>query len=495
MKSLSLIGSVLFLFSSQAWADLEVKMHFSPIANLVYQLDCVSETIKHCSRHAYEDLWHSEFLKNAEDQKQIDNWSELANRYNSSVDLESEESYAKTGRVDAIQLSTKLRIASFQSASIEEYFNRLDLVVIPKDRQKFEAVIRYFYPRFEKWWSKTAEPTGKTFTKEMGALLVRPDILKKLKDYAHFYQAALPQEFEIHFNLFYRPDFKEPTRGQQIENYSVSEFLPSEKPVDRVDVIIHELCHFYYGISSDEAFVKFRASFKNLHKAEALGAYNLFNESIATALGNGMINKLNMAPMQWQKYLAKPLSFYNDYYIDRAAKATMPWLEEWLTENKTIFDPQFVEKYVSTLKETFGTALAAPKLLLNELVFVGDGRFEKRFRAEINKAIGSTSLHSSEGDWDDDRTLKSYKAHQDLNALFIIHPKSLDLLKDEGILSEDQFKEFKTELKDKGRIIYSFEKKSGATTFIISAPSFEECLTKLNLLVGMKTGFTGVFAQ
>lgn len=60
--------------------------------------------------------------------------------------------------------------------------------------------------------------------------------------------------------------------------------------------------------------------FEEVGKIEARGAYNLVNKTFATALGNGMINKLNMAKKRWNNYSSQEQSFYNNYFIDKSAK-------------------------------------------------------------------------------------------------------------------------------------------------------------------------------
>jgi hypothetical protein len=61
---------------------------------------------------------------------------------------------------------------------------------------------------------------------------------------------------------------------------------------------------------------------------------------------------------EFESYLATRQSFYNNEAIDRAAKASLPWLDEWLKNKRTINDPQFVREYISVLENSFGEELA-----------------------------------------------------------------------------------------------------------------------------------------
>lgn len=488
-----LFTALILFISRVSFAEIKVRIHFSPVANLVYQLDCISNELPHCSRATYKDLWQEHFTKGPEDEALIKNWGELMSRYSPELEFEESKIRLISGRFEGVKLATKIRIASFQSSTLPDYFNRLDLVVISRDRAKFEKVVTHFYPRFEKWWNKTALPKGKDFTKKTDGLLKRRDISKRLGQYANFYEVNLPKDYVVHFNLFYRPDFEEATSGQQIENYSVAEFLPSEKPVDRIDVIIHELCHFFFENATDEKFASMQKGFETSVRIGARGAYNLINETLATTLGNGLINKLTMEKRKWEKYSATPQSFYNSYSIDKAAKATLPWIEQWLTENRTLYDTQFVDKYMTALEQALGNELAAPKLMLNEMVLVADGKFDGKFRDTVRKAMRASSMYTSEGNWSDERTLKSYRENSNLSALFIVHPENINQLKDKNILSSTDLESIKKALKEKGKLIYSFRRTQNAPAYVLSAPTYDDTLKLVEKLAEIKQGFIGAW--
>ena len=115
MKLIFLITS---LFASTAvFADIKVKLHFTPTANLVYQLDCISEVLPHCSRATYQDLWKNNFFKTDADQDLVKSWSDLMTRYSPELEFERPKEKPNTGRFEGVKLTTKARIASFQSTT------------------------------------------------------------------------------------------------------------------------------------------------------------------------------------------------------------------------------------------------------------------------------------------------------------------------------------------------------------------------------------------
>lgn len=492
MKVIWFFIAAIFLHGT-ARADIKFKLHFSPIANLVYQLDCISGELLHCSRNSYTDLWKKNFIKGSEDQALIKDWGELMNRYRFELELEESKEKTVSGRPESVRLSTKIRIASFQSSTMDEYFSRLDLVVSPKDRIKFEKIVRIIYPRFEKWWKATALPKGKGFASKIESLLVSREIANKLQQFSQFYAVELPDNYYVHFNLFYRPDFEEATTGEQIENYSVAEFLPSEKPVDRIDVIIHELCHFFYNNSTDENRAALQKNIELSGGFEGRVLYSLLNETLATTLGNGLINKLTMTKERWERYSSNELSLYNNYHIDKAAKVILPWMEEWINKGRNLYEPQFVSDYVLSLKKAFGAELSAPRLMLNEFALIADNKYGGKFGDAVRKFVGASSMHISEGKWSDDRLLRNYKKNKNQNVLVIVHPSNLNQLKDKGILSGSDFDQIKNQYKNNEQIIYSFKRTSSAQGYVIAAPSYEKTIELIEKIGSLRQGFEGAY--
>lgn len=123
MKVLALFF-LIALFHQRVFADIKVELSFSPIANLVYQLDCISGAIHTCSADVYQELWERNFIRGEEDREKIKAWRQLVNRYRSGIELEQANQGMVTGRFEGVHLATKIRIASFQSMSMDEYFSR-----------------------------------------------------------------------------------------------------------------------------------------------------------------------------------------------------------------------------------------------------------------------------------------------------------------------------------------------------------------------------------
>ena len=491
---------ILFLFLpfplKLSWANdsnnMVIKVNYSPVANFIYQIDCLSQHVLSCSRKNFKTLWEKKFVRSRLDRTLIKQWALLMGRYSSKLEFEKSK-LIFIGRFQEVKLSTKARIASFQSEDLKEYFSRLDLVMTPQDKAQAKRIITHFFPRYMKWWKQEGEKWRMVFAKETETLLRSQKIATKLKQFSHFYEVSLPSGYEIILNLFYRPDLvKENMKGEQIDNYLTVEFSPSDKPIDKTGIVIHELCHFFIENATLKKLSSLKKRFVKYGTVSSIGAYNLLDETLATALGNGLIKKTNYNTEQWQKYLSRERSFYDDYHINRAAKAILPFLGRWLDKGKTLYDGNFVANYVKILNQEFGSELIAPKLILNELVLVTDGQYKKNFSKPVQKAFRVRSMYSSQGSWDDPRLLKTYRRNLRMSAMIIVHPKNIDEIRNKKILNSTHFKSMKEKFQSKSQVVFSTKRSSMFSLFIIIAKDSGRVIQSINQLAGRKEGFSGV---
>lgn len=487
-------AAILLFISLKSFGKIQTQVNYSPIANLVYQMDCHTGKI-HCSRKNIQKLWADEFLKTPEDKENLKKWDSIMSRYDQSMDLgEQQKSNSPAPRYSGISFYSKIRLASLQSKDRSEYFNRLDLVLTSADRTTIQNIVNHFYPAFEKWWFKVAAFKGKIFVDKTEALLKKSSVNEKLDQFSHFYATTLPDKYLVTLNLFFRPELvQEPTSGEQIENYAVIEFMEKEDPRDRIDVIIHELCHFLYYSGSEVQLADLKKSMAAI-KPHGIAAYNLLNEAIATTLGNGIINRVMMSEESWKRHISTPNSFYYDYFTDTAAKALLPWLEEWLKKNKTIYDKNFSKEYYALLEKTFGQELGAPQLLFKEMFLFSDTGYEDTsFRTYVRKALRVNSQYSSEGDLSQAEHLKSYFEHGSINAILIVHPSHLERLKALKVVTEAQLTALKKSYKDKKMVLHALNTPNQRAVYILVGQNSAVVQKLIDQLQQMKTGFVSTY--
>ena len=68
-------------------AQIQVRVKFNEIANLTYQLDCVSDLQIPCSRSNLGELWNREFLKSNSDRLMLKEWARVRDRYQQEVEV------------------------------------------------------------------------------------------------------------------------------------------------------------------------------------------------------------------------------------------------------------------------------------------------------------------------------------------------------------------------------------------------------------------------
>lgn len=450
------------LLSQTANAQFRVKVRFEEIANLTYQLDCVGNLPINCGVGNLGELWNSEFLKTGEDRLMLKEWERLRDLYSQNVQLGKASS--------SLSQFDKFRIAGFQATGAEDYAARLDLLTNPADRRLFERVIRHFQPAFKRWWQREAVKSGDSFAKQTDALLRSPKIFGRIKQFYDFYASVLPADYEISFNLLYIPGaVKEPSSGQQLQNYSLVEFKAKERPAQRIDIAVHELTHFFYDNLPPESYDKLRAAFYAENRASAIPAFNLLNETLATAFGNGMIARAVTPPAEFEKYLATKKSFYNNEVIDRAAKAVLPWLDEWLKNKRTINDAEFVNQYIAILERAFGEELLRPRLYLSEMFLFVDKKYGVSMRRNVRRTLETASLYASEGSLADENILDSFKSQPRLNSVFIVHPDNVEELLKNKIISEAQVKQIRNEYDAKQAVLFGAERAPLTYIYIVVA--------------------------
>jgi hypothetical protein len=491
MKQIHCFFLLLFLIifvSIDTPAQFQARVKFGEIANLTYQLDCVANLPISCSGGNLGELWKREFLKSDEDRRMLKEWARLRDVYSQSVRL------GKAGETSSsVSLFDKIRIAGFQPVSVEDYAARLDLLTNPADRRLFERVVRHFQTSFNDWWRREAFKSGDNFAKQTDALLRSPKIFGQVKKFYNFYAPVLPADYEISFNLFYIPDtVKEPSSGQQLQNYSLMEFKAKERPAQRVDIAVHELCHFFYDNMPPENYDKLRAAFYAENRAGAIPAFNLLNETLAAAFGNGMIARTVTPPAEFKKYVAAKQSFYNNAAIDRAAKASLPWLDEWLKNKRTINDAEFLSQYISLLEKAFGADLLKPKLYLSEMFLFVDKKYGGSMRRSVRRTLETASLYASEGSLSDENILNSFTNEPLLNSLFIVHPDNIAQLSEKKIITETQLKQIQSEYDEKQAVLFGKERNRFTYTYIVIAKDADGAY-KLIEKLAVANQFQGVF--
>jgi len=370
--------------------QLTLDIDAAPLPNLTYQLDCMAKLMP-CSADAYRALW-SEWQWSADDEKALATWAEIHQRYQGSIRLRDERrsnlGYPLEPR--GPNVASRLRHAGLVATDIASYRSHLALLVLPADADAATQVLTRFWPRFEKWWKTKALKQLSSFLQAMTTLIAKKDLLTFIEKAESFYEADLPSGFHIPMHLMFRPVGKGATHGQQLEQHSIVEVVEGEKPEGRVDVVAHELFHFFFWSRSGPKTEALMKAFIDAPAPESLMALGLLNEALATALGNGLVAKRVLTTEKFDAQLKKPNALYNDPAIDSDAKQLLTPVEMLLAEGKTISSAEFVNAQIGAASANGAT----PSHYLRTMQLFFDPEFTDVTGA-LRRAVFANSVWSS----------------------------------------------------------------------------------------------------
>lgn len=385
-------------------SSFDFQIQVSEISNLVFQLDCLAGGLtSSCSTEAYRELWQTQLKWSERDETQLARWRELRRKYQKTIDFDDQKNARREYPDDLafsankIVLSRKQAMASLLSKTLEEYQSNLGLLVMPADLAGFAEVIAHFEPRFQMWWNTQAKKQLDAFAGELSEIIKQKALVDFSVRVAKFYDARLPADHIVYVHLIARPKSKtRGTFGTQIENHAVIETVEGEDPKNRVDVILHELYHYFYSLMPAARKSELHKAFVSAKDIHSLSAYNVFDEALATAIGNGLVARMVKSEADFQKSFVKNEGFYNDYFIDRVGKRLLPLAERRIAEGKPI-DASFVAEYLQIAKQALGDRVSSPLLALKSTVLVFEDLSLRPLVEDFVKAVRPRTTLASVG--------------------------------------------------------------------------------------------------
>lgn len=494
-KKIAFYFVILPFFLQHATAsELRFEVRVSPVSNLVYQLDCMAKIIR-CSSSVYEELWNKKLKWVAADQNFLTTWKEVRSKYQGEIRLNKQPIKpfdlpwsGPTG----IQLGDKFSITTYHAKDKQDLKMRLESLASPSDIEKIDAILSHFEPRFVKWWKSSAQASLSDFKKALNRKVNQLEIQKKLNEFAKFYEAEYPKNYLIYINLFYRPVSKtKGTFATVYENHAAVEVIPGEKVANILDVVIHEICHFFHSSASEEKKRQLLSKFANSSDPIALATHNILNEALATAFGNGIAAELWMDSKHYKTRANKASGFYNDIAIDAAAKSLIPMLKEDIQEGKTLYSPKFTERAILNLENGMPMLIQEPARLLTELAAIYEPEFAEAVHSGIRSKLRG-GFYAREG-FGKDSSWETLKTYPKLNTIFFISPDSLKQLKNRGQwVPEKDLAALKEHHKKNKSFVYAIERYPSTYTFLVAAKTSLGIEKEFNRLLGAKQRFNGV---
>ncbi|WP_409416762.1 hypothetical protein [Flavobacterium sp. PS2] len=279
-----------------------------------------------------------------------------------------------------------------------------------------------------------------------------------------FYNSSWDNSIPFNVAFYPLPNSKGFTAQAFCNNFisAIQTDLTSYK--DLFSVMLHETYHIIYDEQSLEVKTDINTYFKENKSKCSNYAYQLMNEVLATALGNGHV---------YEKLDGKidTGDWYNKKYINLMAKQIYPLVTEYINQKKPI-DKNFIDTYINLYETNFPD-------WINELNNIMSYRFVLTENEKDIKTINQLFRYRSRTESEDQITESSIEKMQktSLTKVVIISKNSSEKIK----LLKTKFKElknwqanadnefaYKILLDDKSQLIILNQKKSTIETLIKS---------------------------
>ncbi len=373
-RALTRIALTLFsIFTTDHVGAQTLRATFSPLANFAYQLDCVAGVSRSCAgADDYRLLWKQTFGIDPATSPDVLLWAQLRKEFSRQVQSSGEDPSPIPG--SRLDLNKRILIAAFAAKDEADYRSRLALLLPDTLSTKSDQVIRSLYPPFLKWWQSTGYAAGKLNADKLINAVDTPLIQSHVTDIVKIFGTPPAAQAVATVHLMYRPGLVESqnTSGESLGRESVAEFFSSGDPSRAMPVMLHEYAHFVFSSSDVPRAASFRDGIAKSGGDTGLPMWDLFNEAVATALGNGRVHRALVSKESFAAYAAKGDSFYAVPDIDAAAKAILPLVDATIAAGGTVFDDAFAKGYVQAVRERLGDALATPATFMRNYTLIVD---------------------------------------------------------------------------------------------------------------------------
>ncbi|MEM7279271.1 MAG: hypothetical protein AAF385_14225 [Pseudomonadota bacterium] len=411
-------------------------------ANLIYQLDCISLAAA-CNRANFDELWQS-FELQSRDEGWLDRWRKLRIG-RASVRFTTEPAGLASHPLD---LPLHRENVSEPSLSAEEY-----------------AILARFSKRFDRWWLSRANEHGLRMSRGLKHQAARARLPEKLEALANFYRIDELNAADVSVELISAPAHSSLATHAEIRGSDAYlETLIGETASARIGVLAHELAHYYYANTHAELRLDTRRWFLENENFWAITAYSLFNEAIAAAFGNGLIEQDLNSKERFAQLLQLPESFYADTYVDLAAKACLPLLREYLSEGRAL-DKAFVDRYIAAVRPALDSHMGDLGLWLRNSVYGATSATLEPLSAQVHGYFRTGAFLSERLDYGCQDTCLM-QVYPELSGILVTRTNRLDQLAD--LVPSAELTRIRREILLNGHAVFGLQRSPRSLVFIVS---------------------------
>ncbi|MEM1264128.1 MAG: hypothetical protein AAGH76_17145 [Pseudomonadota bacterium] len=448
---------------SAASSALELRYDRSADTNLVYHLDCLARVVN-CHREAFAAIWATLPERDSDD-AWLERWQRLRQP------LRTQRFRPEAAGTSPVPFDTA--IAGEQPA-------------IRGDAHAEHEVLSVFRARFTDWWERgNADEDLVRLVRSLDHSVARADLNTRVLALSQFFAGDATETVAV--TLITSGNKRGRTHGEYRDQAVYVETLVGEPADSRTPTIAHEIAHYLYASLEPERRAAIRRWFVEHDATLALPAYGIFNEAIATAFGNGIIERSLVGERRFARMLAVPQSLYADRYIDVAGRAALPLLDEYLRDQRAI-DAEFVDRFITALERDLGPRAVELGLWLRVMVFANASPPLWPLAETVASRVRTGSLLQDDiSQGCNERCLLN--RYPELPGIVVTTLDKLDVLA--GIVPASELTRLRRETTINGRVAYGVRRSDRSLLFIAAGRSDADAAAALDQLLHFGQIFVG----
>lgn len=343
-----LIGFVLLISLNSQSQQINIETKFSEPFTVFQFMNSLSAN---AGNNIYKKLFTQSHFNNKTYTDLIAQFDSLNINY--SYDFDDYPAGEKMG----IDVPFLLNRSLILSGSMQEFTLR-SMGLIPNEALlKLTSLITAFTPVYD---TVIYQPSKLRFEEQLTDitnLIKSTNLNYYFSETLNFYNASWDYSVPFIFCFYPLPHSKGFT-AHAVSNIAISPIADSlDNYKALLSVMMHEISHVLYDERSKALWNETNEWFSSNPSPVSRYAYSLFNEAMASAVGNGYIgSQLNGKEDTSRRLYGQP-------YINAMAKAAYPLVKEYILAHKPI-DKNFVNRYIQLYAQNFSAWLADKNYLM-----------------------------------------------------------------------------------------------------------------------------------
>ena len=238
-----------------------------------------------------------------------------------------------------------------------------------------------------------------------------------------------------------------------------------ESADNRLPVIVHEFVHHWQRTIPAALRRDTVGAFLASGNGCAMTAYHFFDEAVASAIGNGLIERRLLGDAAFDAYLRLPDSFYADARVDGIAKALLPRIERQVAMARP-FDAAFVADYIELASAVLGPDCTSLAGSLHAAAFVlASPEFSPAQQVAQDRLSPATAFVDTPSQTLAGVAGTAAARYPALSGIVIATPDTLDGL--QGLVPDALLERLARRARAEGRLVHAWRRNQWSTLYLV----------------------------